>query len=102
MQASYRGNGLAFASHGLGKENVLPGYIPTSSNENPLGVELAFVTTPLNKSHRSAIAAGTVEIHPPVEKPWGQRVSLVRSPEGILVELCTPIGQDSSGITEGS
>ncbi|MFQ3593593.1 MAG: VOC family protein, partial [Gemmataceae bacterium] len=28
----------------------------------------------------------------PVAKPWGQVVSYVRCPDGILVELCTPIG----------
>jgi hypothetical protein len=29
---------------------------------------------------------------PPVHKPWGQVVSYVRCPDGVLVELCTPVG----------
>ncbi|MDU9394735.1 VOC family protein, partial [Pseudomonas sp. zfem002] len=28
----------------------------------------------------------------PQVKPWGQTVSWVRCPAGILVELCTPVG----------
>ncbi len=29
---------------------------------------------------------------PPQQKPWGQVVSYVRCPSGVLLELCTPIG----------
>ena len=36
-----------------------------------------------------ALAAGATAVRPPTRKPWGQSVSYVRDPDGVLVELCT-------------
>ncbi len=36
--------------------------------------------------------AGATELAKPQLRPWGQSVSYVRCPDGVLVELCTPIG----------
>jgi lactoylglutathione lyase len=83
---------LAFASHVLGAMNFADGYVAASESPKPLGVEIALVTTDVQKAHASAIANGATELSPPKDKPWGQTVSYVRSPDGILVELCTPVG----------
>jgi lactoylglutathione lyase len=82
---------LAFASHGLGAMNFSNGYISASESTKPLGVEIALVTPDVQKAHASAIAHGATELVPPKDKPWGQTVSYVRTPDGMLVELCTPI-----------
>jgi uncharacterized glyoxalase superfamily protein PhnB len=39
-----------------------------------------------------AVSAGAVAFRDPEQKPWGQRVAYVREPNGILVELRTPVG----------
>lgn len=43
-------------------------------------------------AHVRAIQASTTEMSAPLVKPWGQTVSYVRCPDGIMVELCSPMG----------
>ena len=83
---------LAFASHDLGRHNFPAGYVAASASALPLGFEVALVTSDVAGAHAKALAAGAVELEAPVDKPWGQEVSYVRCPDGIVVELCTPIG----------
>lgn len=83
---------LAFASHELAESNFAQGHVAASDSAQPLGMELGFVTPDVATAHARAVAAGAVELSAPVTKPWGQVVSYVRCPDGLLVELCSPIG----------
>jgi catechol 2,3-dioxygenase-like lactoylglutathione lyase family enzyme len=83
---------LGFATHALGAKNLPGGYVAADSSPMPLGMEIALVTDDVAAAHARAIAEGAVELAPPAHKPWGQTVSYVRSPDGILIELCTPVG----------
>ncbi len=38
-----------------------------------------------------ALAAGAELVAEPVVKPWGQTVAYVRDPDGVLIELGTPV-----------
>ncbi|AOM39866.1 VOC family protein [Xenorhabdus hominickii] len=83
---------LAFASLTLGQYNFGREYfIPTNPDTKPLGFELAFTTENIHSAHQSAVNAGAISVQKPMKKPWGQTVSYVRSLEGTLIELCTPI-----------
>lgn len=82
---------LAFVSHELGAMNLPAGFIAASASDQPLGFEVAFVTSDVATAHAKAVTAGAQEIRPPESKPWGQEVSYVRCPDGTLVELCSPI-----------
>lgn len=82
---------LAFASHELGLSNFSGGYISSTESAKPLGIEIALVTDDVSDVHQCAIKYGAVELKPPETKPWGQIVSYLRCPSGILIELCTPI-----------
>lgn len=82
---------LAFASHVLGEMNLGSNFSPVSAAATPPGIELAFVTKDVPSAYAKAIAAGAVSLHAPANKPWGQVVAYVRSLEGTLVELCSPI-----------
>lgn len=82
---------LAFAAHALGDMNFVGGHVEAHSSAQPLGFEVAFVTGDVAAAHARAVAAGAREMAAPVRKPWGQTVSYVRAPDGILVELCTPV-----------
>jgi uncharacterized glyoxalase superfamily protein PhnB len=82
---------LAFASHELGNSNFNGGYISGSESDKPLGTEIALVTTDVEASHSAALKHGATELKSPDEKPWGQVISYVRCPSGILIELCTPV-----------
>lgn len=82
---------LSFAVHELGDTNFPGGHVHVDKSAQPLGFELALVTDDVAQAHARAVSAGARELAAPVRKPWGQTVSYVRSPQGILVELCTPI-----------
>jgi len=82
---------LAFAAHELGDTNFPGGHVAAHSSVQPLGFEVALVTENVSAAHARAIAAGAMELAPPTQKPWGQVVSYVRCPDGVLVELCTPV-----------
>ncbi|WP_095159824.1 VOC family protein [Pseudomonas sp. Irchel 3E13] len=83
---------LAFASLELGEANFEGGVLAASESQRPLGMEIGLVTDEVAAAHARALAAGAVELKTPQTKPWGQTVSWVRCPAGILVELCTPVG----------
>ena len=82
---------LAFASHELGKANFNGGYVSPTELNKPLGVEIALVSDDVHGIHISALQNGAKELKAPEAKPWGQTVSYVQAPSGILLELCTPI-----------
>jgi len=83
---------LAFATHELGKTNFSGGYLSTTDSDQPLGVEIALVTENVNLAHTNALEHGAKELNKPKQKSWGQVVSYVHCPSGILLELCTPVG----------
>ena len=82
---------LAFANHELGESNF-PGGYTRATPEKPIGMEITLVTDDVNGTHKRAIEHGAKEIKGPEIKPWGQEVSYVVTPSGVLVEICTPVG----------
>lgn len=82
---------LSFAAHELGDMNFSGGHVHADSSPQPLGFEVAFVTENVQSAHTQAVSAGARELAAPKVKPWGQTVSYVRCPDGVLVELCSPI-----------
>lgn len=82
---------LAFAAHELGEMNFPGGHVHADKSAQPLGFEVALVTDNVHAAHHQAVASGARELAAPRLKPWGQTVSYVRCPNGVLVELCTPI-----------
>ena len=83
---------LSFAAHELGDMNIPGGYVRANESRQPLGVEIALVTDDVPSAHQRAIKQGACEVSPPASKAWGQVVSYVRAPDGMLIELCTPVG----------
>lgn len=83
---------LAFASLELGNTNFPDGLVAASDSQRPLGMEIALVTETVAAAHAEALINGASELKAPETKPWGQTVSYVRCPAGVLVELCSPIG----------
>ena len=84
---------LAFANHELGKSNFPAGYAK-GSPEQPMGVEIVMVTDDVATAHQSALDNGGSELRGPIDKPWGQTVSYISSPSGVLLEICTPVSME--------
>ena len=53
--------------------------------------ELAFETDDVAAALARALAAGATLVQGVERMDWGQTTAYVRSPEGTLVELCTPV-----------
>lgn len=83
---------LAFVSESLASLNLPYGFKKSSNKEPPLGCEVAFTSKEVNAHYHKALQHGAKDIAPPKEKPWGQTVAYVQDPNGILVEICSPMG----------
>ena len=81
---------VAFGSHRLGAR-LLPGIYVRPETGQAFGVEIGFYTTDVQAAFSKAVAAGAVALAPPKIMPWGQTVAYVRSVEGTLVGLATPM-----------
>jgi predicted enzyme related to lactoylglutathione lyase len=88
------GPSVAFASHRLG-ERLMPGMYVRPESGQPSGVEVAFFSADVAAAFERAIGAGAVALAEPKVMPWGQTVAYVRSVEGTIVGLCTPMGKES-------
>ncbi|RCS56477.1 VOC family protein [Parvibium lacunae] len=83
---------LAFASFAMGEMNLAGKYQQVNLNQDPFGIEIAFVTEDIDAAYAKAVQAGAYVVTSPELKPWGQMVGYLRGPEGTLIELCTPVG----------
>ncbi|MCX5465717.1 VOC family protein [Alcaligenes parafaecalis] len=82
---------LAFAAEMLAYMNYPKGHLSTHASDVPLAIEIALVCDDVPAAHAKALAEGGTELAPPQDKPWGQVVSYVQTPERVVVELCTPV-----------
>lgn len=85
---------LAMAAASLAASNLATagGYAPLDPAAPPAGVSITLVATDVPSALRRALDAGAapyVDVH---DMPWGQTVAYVRDPDGVLVELATPMG----------
>lgn len=81
---------LAFASEGLRDANGLTMRDNRPGDLSP-GIEIALVTPDVEGATACAIEAGAVLLHDAVHKPWGQVVAYVQDPNGVVLELCSPM-----------
>lgn len=65
-------------------------FSPSRRDAPPAGLEIALVTDDVDAAYRRAVDAGCAPLKAPEDKPWGQRVGVVRDDDGVLVEICTP------------
>lgn len=81
---------LAFASEALSRENGLT-LIYNRSAQAACAIELAFITEDVPAALEHALEQGASLLMPAMIKPWGQTVAWVRDPNGVLIELCSPM-----------
>lgn len=83
---------LAFSRHDLAGTLFPGGYIAVQPDKTPPGIELGLVIEDVAAAYERAVTAGALPLLPPTQKPWGQIVGYVRDPNGVLIELCSPMG----------
>ncbi|MGD9715059.1 MAG: VOC family protein [Thermomicrobiales bacterium] len=82
---------LSFASESLTGTNLAGGFQAHRPEELPFGYEIALATSDVPGAIARAIDAGGSLVAEPKQKPWGQLVGYVRDPNGVLIEVCTPM-----------
>jgi len=82
---------LSFASESLASSNLPAGFQPHRPGQLPFGSEIGFTTSDVQQIVNQAIDSGATLVSEPREKPWGQTVAYIRDPNGVLIEICTPI-----------
>lgn len=84
---------LAFVSTQLAHMNLAAagGFTRLDPAGPPPAVSITLITAEVAALVESAIAAGAMRYVDPVDKPWGQTVAYVRDPNGVLVEIATPV-----------
>lgn len=82
---------LGFVEDGLAALSI-PDYRHNRPTEPPAGIEIGFLTDDVPAAYERAVTGGMTTAMPPTFKPWGQTVAYVRDQNGVLIELCTPMG----------
>ena len=82
---------LAFASETLASYNLPNGYVPHDRTKLPLACEIVFTVPDVDAWYEKALKAGAQDIAAPQQKPWGQRVAYVQDPNGVLIEIASPL-----------
>jgi len=82
---------LGFVAESTARENG-GAFRPNRPDGEPAGIEVALCTRDVPALWKRATDAGAKPVKAPTTKPWGQTVAYVRDPDGVLVELCTPMG----------
>lgn len=84
---------LAFVSLELAASNLdaAGGFAAISADGPPVGASVTLLTDDVPAAVAAALAAGGSHYTDPVDKPWGQTVAYLRDPNGILLEIATPV-----------
>jgi len=82
---------LAFASLELGNSNLKNGFLKSSNDQKPFGIELVFACEDLEDLMQLAKDTGAGVLEEIKTKPWGQKVGYIRDVDGFLIEICTPM-----------
>jgi catechol 2,3-dioxygenase-like lactoylglutathione lyase family enzyme len=82
---------LAFVSEAFAVMNFPNGFQKNSNEQPPCGCEIVFTSINIKELYQKALLFGAKDISAPTQKPWGQMVAYVRDPNGILIEIASPI-----------
>ena len=84
---------LAFVASSLASTNLddAGGYTPVEPAAPPNGFSITLTTEHVDDTVAAAIGAGATPYVDTIEKPWGQTVAYVRDPNGLLIEIATPM-----------
>ena len=85
---------LGLASTELAASNFAPPIRENDPGVPPAAFEIGFEAEDVAAAYAHAVEAGATPLAEPVVKPWGQTVAYVRDPDGIIVELGSPLGAD--------
>ncbi len=83
---------LSFAEREFGRSHFTDEVTRALFDGPPARFEIALITPDVGAAWKRALDNGMTAVVEPTTKPWGQTVGWVRDPEGILIELASPMG----------
>ena len=82
---------LAFASNRFAAMHM-PAPIRESDPDEPApGFTVSFRSNDVEADYERAIGAGATALSPPSLQPWGQATACVRDPDGVMIEIASPL-----------
>lgn len=82
---------LAFASNRFAAVHM-PAPIRESDPDEPApGFTISFRSNDVEADYERAVEAGATPLAPPSEQPWGQTTACVRDPDGVMIEIASPL-----------
>lgn len=84
---------LSFVALDLARANLdaAGGFRPIEPAGAPVGATVVLITDDVEAAVVAAESAGATRYTDPAQKPWGQTVAYIRDPNGILIEIATPV-----------
>jgi lactoylglutathione lyase len=82
---------IAVASFEAAGYHLPDGYTAGPAIPEAVSVELGFLSDTVEADFDRAVAAGAQPLQRPETKPWGQTVSYLRTPDGTIIDLSSPV-----------
>lgn len=82
---------LAFASNRFAAMHLPAPIRESDPDEAAPGFTVSFRSEDVRADWERAVGAGASALAAPEEQPWGQTVGYVRDPDGVLVEIASPL-----------
>ena len=86
---------LGLASNSMAAQNFAQPVRENDAAQAPAAFEIGFEGEDVAAAYARAVEAGATPLAEPVQKPWGQTVAYVRDPDGIIVELGSPVAGEA-------
>jgi uncharacterized glyoxalase superfamily protein PhnB len=67
------------------------GFTRLDATGPPPAVSITLLTDDVAAAVESAVTSGARRYVDPIDKPWGQTVAYVLDPNGVMVEIATPV-----------
>lgn len=82
---------LAFLDERVAEDHHFGNVRLNRLSEQAPGFEIAFTTNNVEEAVDRAVLAGATLTKPATPMPWGQTIAYIRDPNGIVIEICTPM-----------
>jgi lactoylglutathione lyase len=69
---------------------LFPGGFRSLDDETPVAFQISFISDDVATDHVRALTAGAHSLAEPHDEPWGQTISRIRSPHGVVISIVSP------------
>jgi catechol 2,3-dioxygenase-like lactoylglutathione lyase family enzyme len=82
---------ISFASFETGQRHLPEGLRASPASPSEVSVEIALISDTVDDDFARAVEAGAQPLQHPELQPWGQTSSYLRTPDGTVIDLSSPV-----------